>query len=458
MPPLKNYNFNETTESTHIKRILAFGDSLTEGFMSGGRKFYPYTTKLEEKLNSYFNWTRFEVLNEGISGECVFTEMVTRLPKVLGRVGNRVNLVIILGGTNDFHKLDCLKRVNVAHEVISLHKIVHKAGLKSVLVTIPECSSLGKKCDKARVKVNDKLRGWALAHKKNTLLCDLGQYMPLHNMSMFDRKVFWDDEIHPSKIGYDKIAALLFHTIREELEPPILNNTITNILFESKAIKMAPKPKPLRSTHHHKNTSRKNKHMKDSFSSAITPSSTFSPNNSIVPSNPASTSFTYSATAAINALPPASMSTSLPTAFNYTLPSTNATNVTKTHPFGTPSFNYALPFTNTTNVTNTHPFGTPPSNYALPFTNATNVTNTHPFGTPPSSYTLPFTNTTNVTNTHPFSTPPSNYTQTFYSNNDYPSYNGTYDARPNGTLPTYNTTDAGDLQKEFPDYYIDQHL
>ena len=405
MPPLKNYNFNETSESTHIKRILAFGDSLTEGFLSGGRKFYPYTTKLEEKLNAHFNWTRFEVLNEGISGECVFTEMVTRLPKILARIGNRVNLVIILGGTSDFHKLNCLKRVNVAHEVITLHKIVHKAGLKSVLVTIPECS-LGKKCDKARMNVNDKLRGWAMEHKKNTLLCDLGNFMPLHNMSRFDRKVFWDDEIHPSRVGYDKIAAILFHTIREELEPPVLNGTIIDIPSHSKADKIAPHPKRLKSSRKHKKKTHKTKRIDDkriedkhlpqfTLVSAATPGSTFSPNDGL-PSNSASTTFSASNTAAISALPSISGSTSSSTASNSALPSTNPTFA------AIPSFNYT----------------------SVPYSNYTQV---------PSSNT------------------------TYATYNQYSSSNGTYGVHPNTTLPSRDANDAGDLHKELPDYYISQH-
>jgi len=259
LPALKNYNENVTKENGHIKRIIAFGDSLTEGYLNGGRKFYPYSTKLEEKLNSYFNWTRFEVLNEGISGECAFTEMVTRLPKVLDRIGDRADLVIILGGTNDYNKLDCINRINVAHEVITLHKIVHKRGLRSVLVTIPECSKFNKKCDENRVRVNDKLRSYASKHKKNTLLCDLGKFMPLRNMSSFDRKIYWDDKVHPSKVGYDKIAALLFHTIRQWLMPPVVDINVP----PSDDSKKVPDPDPVNKLNNHKKVTQKKKENRD---------------------------------------------------------------------------------------------------------------------------------------------------------------------------------------------------
>ena len=202
----------------HVKRILAFGDSLTEGYYAGGQKFYPYTTQLEAKLNAAFNYTRFEVLNEGVSGKCAFKDLVKKLPKVLGREKKRVDLVIILGGCDDFRKLRCNRRRNIVDDIIALHKMVHKAGLKSVVVTIPECVELDKKSENARILANKKLRVFARQNQDKTLLCDLSEGLPMKHLYDFDRKVYWDDTVHPSKIGYDKIADLLFQLVKPKFE------------------------------------------------------------------------------------------------------------------------------------------------------------------------------------------------------------------------------------------------
>ena len=74
----KNSSANEPAHP-HIKRLLAFGNSLTEGFIDGGRSFYPYSTILEEKLNEAFNFARFNIINEGVSGECVNPGTSSRL-------------------------------------------------------------------------------------------------------------------------------------------------------------------------------------------------------------------------------------------------------------------------------------------------------------------------------------------------------------------------------------------
>ena len=220
MPPLRNYNNASTVEPYRIRRIVAFGDSLTEGFLAGGRKYYPFTTKLEEKLNNSFNFTRFEVLNEGISGECVFITMATRLPKLLDRIGDRIDLFIILGGTNDLYQLDCPKHVNVAYELISLHKMVHKAGIKSLVCTIPQCWDYDGKCEETRKGINKKLKQWAQGHQNNTLFLDLAAKLPMRVLSKQMRKLYWDDEVHPTRIGYEKIAELLFHVIKKMYESP----------------------------------------------------------------------------------------------------------------------------------------------------------------------------------------------------------------------------------------------
>jgi len=215
----------------HVKRILAIGDSLTEGYFADGRKFHPYTTSLERRLNTAFNFTRFEVINEGITGDCALDTITRKLPEVLIRETNLLDLVIILIGVGSLNKLNCSKRHDAAQDIIKMHKLVHKAGLTSVVMTIPECLELDQKHNKERVLTNKKIRKFAKKNKQNTWFYDLSKKLPMTSLFDFDRKVYWDDSVHPSEVGYDKIGFLLFNLIKKKLKGS------TTISSESKSLK-----------------------------------------------------------------------------------------------------------------------------------------------------------------------------------------------------------------------------
>lgn len=226
IPPLKNYNVKGTESATHVKRILAFGDSITEGYTkaNGPLQFFPYTTRLEELLNAHATGTRFEVINEGVSGECVYMEMATRLPHVLKQYAKNLAVVIILGGTNDLRTLDCEKNVNVAYELHNLHNMVHKHGIKTVAVTIPEAEENDASIEKYDFDkyeliwntTNNKIRQYALTHRDTTLLCDLAKEFPMKKLSEANRQKHWSDNLHPTKLGYKKVARLFFNILQKD--------------------------------------------------------------------------------------------------------------------------------------------------------------------------------------------------------------------------------------------------
>lgn len=158
------------------------------------------------------------MLNEGITHHCAFKKLVKDVPEILVRERNRIDLVIVLGGTADFRKPRCSDAETVLENMLQIHDMVHEQGLKSVVVTIPECFELDKQCEEDRLKANKKLKKYVDDNKESTLLCDLSTDLPMTSLFVFDRKVFWDDSVHPSVIGYDKIAYLLYHVIKKEFD------------------------------------------------------------------------------------------------------------------------------------------------------------------------------------------------------------------------------------------------
>ena len=97
-------------------------------------------------------------------------------------------------------------------QVIKLHRMIHRAGLTSIVVTIPARADDTSKIEFARHKANTKLRTFAGEHMGNTLLCDLAEKEKMKGQK------YWYDSIHPTEKGYDLMGHYVYKTIRPELE------------------------------------------------------------------------------------------------------------------------------------------------------------------------------------------------------------------------------------------------
>ena len=212
-------NDNEKAEARNVKdeekRILCVGDSITEGYYSGGKAFHPYTKKLSELLNAEKNHVVYNVYNEGKSGECVEPEMTNRMPSLIQKY-KPVDLAIVIGGTNDFSNHNCTKG-NLLHGIKKLHDMAHEAGIKTVAVTIPDSNApqLPGRSDKEDVweSVNDKIRDYAKEHD-DVILCDLAEELPYRTLTDDERKKYWDDNLHYNPAGYDRMAEVIYDVIQ----------------------------------------------------------------------------------------------------------------------------------------------------------------------------------------------------------------------------------------------------
>ena len=222
-----NYSNHQPTKTNVLNhdfmKIIAFGDSLTEGMHSSGYGggFAPYTTKLEELLNTNNKGKQYQIVNDGISGQCVFMEMSSRLPISIQENSHNLKLVIILGGTNDLLTLDCDKNVNLTKEIINLHTIAHSRGYKTIMVTIPEANIADASLltmpyetfHRLWYNTNQSLRQYAQANQRSTTLCDLAKKFPMHSLDLYHKAFYWSDDLHPTPQGYEKMAYILYETI-----------------------------------------------------------------------------------------------------------------------------------------------------------------------------------------------------------------------------------------------------
>ena len=204
--------------------IVAFGDSLTEGLFDWpkSRQFHPYTIKLQERINEQVNKskTKLEIIvkNYGVSGERLANTMKTRLQAVVAKT--RPDLVIILGGTNDLLDMDkggedVMDRI--LNDLQTLHLFCQYKGIKTVALSIPETSFDVWKPDgnmsRIRKKLNRDFRDFVKESLRESVYVDIANEIPRKGNADL-----WDDGVHLSPKGYDRVGEMIFHGITKQVE------------------------------------------------------------------------------------------------------------------------------------------------------------------------------------------------------------------------------------------------
>ncbi|KAF2190382.1 SGNH hydrolase [Zopfia rhizophila CBS 207.26] len=153
-------------------RILAFGDSLVEGYTDFGTPFHPYAIKLRKKLSQLLPNFKMAVDVNGESGDCVlpslqgiFLQRLQSSCPIRTQQPPKYDLVIILGGTNDLAFL--INDPNGPNQIFEGLKVCYehilKTGASLLCLTVPERaldtrnSALGRKAKEARLALNEKI-------------------------------------------------------------------------------------------------------------------------------------------------------------------------------------------------------------------------------------------------------------------------------------------------------------
>ena len=216
----------------YSRSVLCFGDSLTRGYYNNGHSSHPYSIKLSQLLNSNGR-LKYYVKTSGKVREMAHGSMERRLPQVLGN-SSRFDWVIILGGTNDvahvknfgdddsfMNQLISIWKPKIVRDIEVLHEISHKYGAKTVLLTIPETAYEAwpnfKTLWVMRNKINQDLREYARRSQGNTVLCDLAAKLPRHSLSPQAQALLWNDHLHLTPFGYDKMAEIVYQCLKPYL-------------------------------------------------------------------------------------------------------------------------------------------------------------------------------------------------------------------------------------------------
>ncbi|KAK3397559.1 SGNH hydrolase-type esterase domain-containing protein [Sordaria brevicollis] len=192
-------------------RILCFGDSLTEGYSGWGSRFTPYSAKLGEMLQMAFPDVDVEIVTDGVSGDLV-TEEGTFLERAKSYFAptnpaefKHFDWAIVLGGTNDLGS-------NIHPEQIfqglkQIYDLALSRKCKVLALTVPEIElSAGKTKELLDLRRNELNQMIKTYKKPNYYTFDLHAAFPFYAMPPADRSRYWDDSIHFTPAGYDRMG------------------------------------------------------------------------------------------------------------------------------------------------------------------------------------------------------------------------------------------------------------
>lgn len=197
-------------------RFLAFGASLTEGYHSEGLLFHPYTLHLSQLIRSSFQ--SIDIDNAGVSGEAILSPtMFPRLQQLLSSTTNKkYDWVLLLAGTNDtLRDQQKASRVFDGYQLLINECLKHQA--RVLCMTLPEADCPKESpFDLQRQEFNRLIRE-ELGSKNNIVVLDIDRLLPQHSLSSNERKQIWDDGVHLTPQGYDRLGQLIYEKLQSYL-------------------------------------------------------------------------------------------------------------------------------------------------------------------------------------------------------------------------------------------------
>lgn len=200
-------------------RFVAFGDSITVGEQSIGRRLLvlrpeaSYPTTLRDLLTSRYTAQSFVITNAGLGGERVTQAGEARLRGVL--LEHRPEVLLLMEGVNDLNGDGEAAIPNIVAALRSMVRDAQSLGVRVFVGTLLPQRPGGSRALSVGLipEVNDLLR--AMAADEGADLVDLYQ-----GFGGQPGALIGDDGLHPTTAGYEKIAEIFFEALRATLEVP----------------------------------------------------------------------------------------------------------------------------------------------------------------------------------------------------------------------------------------------
>jgi lysophospholipase L1-like esterase len=209
--------------------FLAFGDSITAGEVtvptSSGANLegFPsfklvvvagasYPTQLQALLRTRYitQQTTIAVANAGVPGERA-TQGAQRFPSVMSQV--RPEVVLLLEGSNDLSLLGSAGVNQAAAAIETMAREARARGARVFIASLTPPRSGGRNTLPADIVTNLNTRLRSIAMGEGAVFVDLYQAL-VSNVTLY----IGADGLHPTEIGYQRMAETFFTAIQANLE------------------------------------------------------------------------------------------------------------------------------------------------------------------------------------------------------------------------------------------------
>jgi acyl-CoA thioesterase-1 len=195
-------------------RLMAFGDSLTEGKLSltltllVDSPAHSYPAQLLRLLTERYPDQQIAILNEGFGGERADASF-GRFHRALST--HQPEAVLLMHGVNDLNSQQDGRIQSAVNAIEELVNVAKAGGLTTFVATLPPLGPGGKaSCPECVEPFNERLRNMVSA--RGAVLVDV------HAAWGNDLGLMGADGIHPTDAGYGVIANAFFEAIRRALE------------------------------------------------------------------------------------------------------------------------------------------------------------------------------------------------------------------------------------------------
>lgn len=202
--------------------VLCLGDSLTEGYTKNGTAFWPYADTLNSLLSQEIAKGKHPlpvvVYNEGVSGDRILgSGMKRRLESCIEEAADadvKFEWVIIMAGINDIGA----PGVSPRDMYTALKGLVTEAAKYAKKVLVMNCMEVAHEVYHPRmlevVKAYNALIETSITQVPGVSFLDMRKEMPYHSVPVEGRKLLFDDGVHLTKEGYQRMGEIIFSKMK----------------------------------------------------------------------------------------------------------------------------------------------------------------------------------------------------------------------------------------------------